>query len=113
MIRKWIQRLEAWAQNDFLANSEAESNRSGYLSYRAEFHAAAWGVAAAIAYLVTKEPTVALLGIGWVFSRSADGKVPGWLPYPKQFAKESLYVAGHFAGVITIYYIAQVLISVL
>jgi len=97
-----IARLRRWAQSDFLADSEAASDRGGYLSYRAEWHSAAWGAAAGLLFILTGEPFILLGGVGWVFSRAADGSVPGWLPYPKQFAKESLYVAGHAVGMVVL-----------
>jgi hypothetical protein len=104
MIKELLQNLKSWAQNDFLANSESESNRSGYLSYRAEYHSAAWGVSVAILYIVTNNPIFLVGGLGWLVTRAADGEIPGYLPYGKQFAKESLYVLGHAAAVIVLYH---------
>lgn len=78
-----------------LANSESESEANGYLSYRAEWHAAAWGFAVGLLFVLTGKPVVLMAGVGWVFTSAGAGDAPGWLPYPKQFAKESLYVIGH------------------
>jgi hypothetical protein len=83
---EWIHRL-------LLAESEADSTRGGYLSYRAEWHAAAWGFAVAFLAGVTGSLPILLCGVGWVLTSSKDP--PGWLPYPEQFAKESLYLIGH------------------
>lgn len=99
--REWIRRAERWAMNDFLAPSESESDRDGYLSHRAEFHAAAWGLA--VGALVTLTGQLALLAgtLGWLFSRGGDRKVPEYIPYPDQFRRESAYLVGHlFGGVV-------------
>lgn len=85
--------------NRILADSEADSDADGYLSYRAEWHAAAWGLATGILFALLQEPAVLVAGVGWVFTRKGDA--PGWLPYPQQFGKESLYVIGHaVAGIV-------------
>jgi len=102
MLKTLIKKLEAFAQNDFLADSESDSERSGYLSWRGEYHAAAWGVASSVLYIATGEPMILLAGVGWVFTR--EGDAPGWVPYPKQCTKESLYLIGHAAGVILLHY---------
>lgn len=99
-----IQRLREWAQSDFLADSESESERQGYLSYRAEFHAAAWGFSVGVLYVITGNLWVLLGGIGWVFTGGSTSDPPRYLPYPKQFAKESLYMIGHAVGAILLGY---------
>lgn len=97
-LKQALMLLKNWAQNDFLANSEAKSERDGYLSYRAEWHAATWGVACAIIALVTGNIQSLSVGVGWLLTRGGDRKVPEIIPYPKQFMKESLYVIAHAAG---------------
>lgn len=79
----------------FLAESEEDSSANGYLSYRAEWHSAAWGVAIGFLYAITGNPLWITFGAGWLFTRGADDQIPGYVPYPKQFLKESLYVIGH------------------
>lgn len=83
----------AWVQRLFLADSEADSTRGGYLSYRAEWHAASWGFSVGVLAGVTGSLPILVGGVGWVFTSSKDP--PGWLPYPRQFAKESLYLLAH------------------
>jgi len=109
MLSKKLKQLREWAQSDFLADSEADSDRQGYLSWRGEWHSAAWGVASAILFIVTGEPAILLAGVGWVFTRAADEQAPGYLPYPKQFAKESLYLLAHAVAVLVLYYGWQLL----
>jgi len=85
--------------NRILAKSESDSEANGYLSYRAEWHAAAWGLASGILFALLQEPAVLVAGVGWVFT--SPGDAPDWLPYPRQFVKESLYLIGHaVAGVL-------------
>lgn len=106
-------RLVKWAQSDFLADSEAESGRQGYLSYRAEWHAAAWGISVGVLYVVTGKPLFITLGVGWLFTRGVDSSIPEYVPYPSQLVNESLYVIGHTTAVIlinlTIRYLPQAL----
>lgn len=75
------------------ADDESESEREGYLSWRGEFHAAAWGFSVAFLAALTGNIWILLIGVGWVFARRASA--PEWLPYPRQFAKESLYLIAH------------------
>lgn len=77
----------------FSANSESESSREGYLSYRGEWHAAAWGFSVGLLSGVTGFIPILVGGVGWIFTNPE--KPPGWLPYHRQFAHESLYVLGH------------------
>jgi len=93
-----LDRLRKWAQSDFLADSEAASDREGYLSYRAEWHAAAWGFAAGVVAMLSGQLVVVAATVGWLFTRAGDGKVPGFIPYPKQFQKESAYLLGHMVA---------------
>jgi len=100
-IRTLIRRLKAWSQNDFLANSEAESDRQGYLSYRAEWHSAAWGLSVGILATLTGQLPILAAVVGWLFTRGGDIKVPGYIPYPQQFRRESAYLLGHMvAGIV-------------
>lgn len=100
-LRDRLRKFEQWAQNDFLADSESESERSGYLSWRGEWHAAAWGLAAGVLAMVSGQMVVIAATVGWLFSRAGDGKIPGFIPYPGQFRSESAYLLGHLlAGVI-------------
>jgi hypothetical protein len=110
MIKQLFTKLKAWAQNDFLANSESESNREGYLSYRAEWHAAAWGVAVGVLFVVTGNLWILLGGVGWVFTSGQTSDPPRYLPYPKQFARESLYMIGHTTLIIVLYHGASVIL---
>lgn len=111
-LREYIERLERWAQNDFLADSEAESDRDGYLSYRAEWHPAAWGGAAGLLATITGQMHLLVGAVGWVLTRAGDGKVPEYLPYPSQFKRESAYLLGHaVAGVLLGLVIRIVLVS--
>lgn len=98
MLRALLDRLRRWAQSDFLADSERASDREGYLSYRAEWHAAAWGMAAGIVAVVTGQLVVVAAVVGWLFSRAGDRTVPGYIPYPAQFKKESAYLLGHLVA---------------
>ncbi|QLH82476.1 hypothetical protein [Halosimplex pelagicum] len=85
--------------NRILAESESDSEANGYLSWRGEWHAAAWGLSVGVLFALTREPAVLIAGVGWVFTRKGDA--PGWLPYTRQFAKETLYVIAHsVAGVL-------------
>jgi hypothetical protein len=88
----------AWIQKTLLADSEAESERNGYLSWRGEWHAAAWGFSVALIAVLTGQWQILVAGVGWLFTRAGDKKAPGWLPYPRQFVKESGYLIGHAAG---------------
>lgn len=81
--------------NRILAGSEGESSSNGYLSYRAEWHAAAWGVAVGFLYALTGDAMWITLGVGWLFTRGGDKEIPEYVPYPKQFMKESLYIIAH------------------
>jgi hypothetical protein len=85
-----------------LADSERDSEASGYLSYRAEWHAAAWGLSVGLLAMFLGRPEILAAGVGWIFTRGRDGDAPDWLPYPRQFGKESLYVIGHAVGGIAI-----------
>jgi len=97
--RAWFRRIVSWAQSDFLADSESESAREGWLSHRGEFHAAGWGAAAALMALATNDVRYLAMGVGWVFTRGADGNIPERIPYGSQLKKEPLYVAGHAVAV--------------
>lgn len=93
-----LDRLRRWAQSDFLADSEQASDREGYLSYRAEWHSAAWGFAAGLVAVVSGQLVVVAATVGWLFTRAGDSEVPGFIPYPKQFRKESAYLLGHMVA---------------
>ena len=92
--------MDDYTQSDFLADSERESSRNGYLSYRAEWHSAMWGIAVGIAYLYIQDPNILMGGVGWLITRGTDGKVPERIPYPDQFVNESLYVLAHCGAVV-------------
>jgi len=113
MLGRIIQQFENWAQDDFLADSEGESDRSGYLSYRAEWHAAAWGLAAGLLAMLTGQFIVVTGVVGWLFSRAGDGKVPGYIPYPKQFRQESAYLLGHLVAGLVVGLGARLLLGAL
>lgn len=101
MLREFIKRLEAWAQDDFLADSERDSDRNGYLSFRAEWHAATWGLSAGLLAILTGQMVILVGIVGWLFTRAGDTKVPEYIPYPKHFKKESAYLLGHMvAGIL-------------
>lgn len=94
-----------------LADSESESENNGYLSWRGEWHAAAWGVSIGLLYALTNEPMFIIAGVGWLLTRAGDRKIPDYIPYPKQFVKESLYVIAHIPlgvvlGIVFTYLIA-------
>jgi hypothetical protein len=81
-------------KDTWTADSEAASERDGYLSYRAEWHSAAWGFA--VFFLATLTGRLELVGavVVWALRGSTDaGKLN--LPYPKQFARETAYLLGH------------------
>lgn len=86
MILEWIQRT-------LLADSESDSAREGYLSWRGEWHAASWGFGVAFLAGVTGFLPLLVAGLGWL--ATSPNNAPGWLPYPKQFVKESGYMIGH------------------
>lgn len=77
------------------AEDESESKPDGYLTTRAEWHSAAWGFSVAFIAVFLMELWIIIAGIGWIFTRAADDSVPDYVPYPKQFMKESLYVIAH------------------
>lgn len=94
-------RIREWLQASILADSEAASDREGYLSWRGEFHAAAWGLSAGFLAAYLNTPVILAAGVGWVFTRGIGDDAPSWLPYPRQFARESGYLVGHsVAGVV-------------
>ncbi|MEF8808926.1 hypothetical protein [Natronomonas sp.] len=83
-----------WAlRRGISADSESDTERKGYLSWRGEWHAAAWGFSVAFVAAVTGHAWILLVGVGWVFTRAKDE--PGFLPFPGQFKKESLYLIAH------------------
>lgn len=87
--------------NRVTANSESDTDDDGYLSHRAEWHAAAWGFSIAFLAALMNEPAWLVVGIGWLFTRAGDRKVPEFVPYKDQLVNESLYVFGHaVAGII-------------
>lgn len=90
-----IDRLRAWLQSDVLADSEADSDRNGYLSWVGEWHSAVWGFAAAFLAAVTGELPILVAAVGWLFTTPSKGDAPQWLPYPSQFRTESLYLIAH------------------
>lgn len=77
------------------ADSEADTEAEGYLSYRAEWHAAAWGFAAAFFAFGAGQPWLLAAALGWLLTARTARDAPGYIPYPKQFLKESAYVFGH------------------
>lgn len=93
----------------FLAKSEQSREPDGYLSWRGEWHAAAWGLSVGILAAVTGMEIILALGVGWLFTSGIDGGIPGYVPYPGQFIKESLYVISHAV----FGYVAVVLVGVL
>lgn len=105
--------------NRILADSEGDSEATGYLTHKAEWHSALWGLSVGFISGVTGQWGILLAGVGWLFTRAADSDVPDYIPYPKQFVKESGYVLGHaLAGsilgvvvnVITFSYILSLLV---
>jgi hypothetical protein len=100
-------RLEAITQQDFLADSEAASERDGYLSYRAEWHAAAWGLAAGFLATLTGRLSLLATVVAWLASRGGDTAVPGVVPYPAQFRTESAYLLGHMAAGVALGVVAR------
>lgn len=70
------------------ADDETDTAWDGYLSTRAEWHAAAWGLCAAFIAAFTGEPYVFVTATGWILTRGS-GRLP------KELAKEAVYVAGH------------------
>lgn len=90
-IQDWIKRI----YDRVTADDESESKAKGYLSTRAEWHSAAWGLSAGFISAVLLQFWILIAAIGWMFSRASDRKAPDYIPYPKQFLKESLYVIAH------------------
>lgn len=84
--------------NRILADTEEDSEASGYLSHKAEWHSALWGLGTGFISGVTGQWWILVASIGWIFTRAADREVPDYIPYPKQFVKESGYVVGHALG---------------
>jgi len=78
-----------------LADSESKSGPDGYLSYRAEWHSAAWGFAAAFFAFAAGQPWLLTAAVGWVLTAKNARDAPGYIPYPRQFLKESAYLFGH------------------
>jgi hypothetical protein len=98
MIRDLIASIHA----RLTADSERATEAEGYLSYRAEWHSAAWGFGVGLLAVALGRFELLAVGIGWLFTRGADGKVPEIVPYPKQFVNESGYVIGHAAAGIVV-----------
>lgn len=96
--------------NRILSDNESESEASGYLSTRAEWHSAAWGFSTAFLSIFFMRPEIFIASVGWMFTRAGDRKVPEFIPYKDQFLKESLYVFAHAIPGIALGYIARVVI---
>lgn len=96
-----------------LAESEEETEDDGYISWQGEWHSALWGLSVGILYAITGEMAILTVGVGWLFTRGADNKVPEVIPYPQQFIKESGYLIGHTVAGIVIVYILKYGISLL
>lgn len=97
--------------NRILADDESESEASGYLSHRGEWHSAAWGFAAGFVAFATGHPEFLAVAVGWIFTRSADRKIPGIVPYPSQLKKEPLYVIAHVIPGAALGLVAQFLLG--
>jgi len=84
------------------ADAEGDTRRDGYLSRRAEWHAAAWGASVAVLYVATGNPMFLTGGLGWVLTRAGDptAGVEGTLR--RELATEAAYVVGHAAFVVAI-----------
>lgn len=106
-VDELFQKILGLINAQLLAPTEEASERNGYLSYRAEWHAAAWGFATGAIYAITGDETVLIMGVGWVFTTAGDGDVPGYLPYPTQFLNESLYMIAHCVAAIPITTVAM------
>lgn len=78
-----------------LADSEDDSEANGYLSHRAEWHSALWGFGAFFTAFVLGEPMLLSGAVGWVLTARNARDAPGYIPYPRQFLKESAYLLGH------------------
>ena len=78
-----------------LADSESESEASGYLSWRGEWHAALWGFGAVFLAFSLAQPALLSGALGWVLTAKNARDVPAYIPYPRQFLKESAYLLGH------------------
>lgn len=74
------------------------TSSGGYISNRAEWHGALWGLGVGLIATLTGQWWIIIAGVGWMFTRAGDREVPGYIPYPKQFLKESGYVVGHLVG---------------
>jgi len=102
----WLDRFESWSGQDFLAPSESDSDRDGFLSYKAEWHALGWGFAAVFLATVTgQRELVAAVVLFLVTGQRKRATLN--LPYPKQITKESAYALG--AGVVA-YLLARALL---
>ena len=76
------------------ADSEAESEPEGYLSYRAEWHAAAWGFTSLFLAMLFGRWEIGGLVLGFLLTGQRKRSELN-VPYPKQIAKESAYALGH------------------
>jgi len=84
-----------------LADSEADTESDGYLSWRAEWHAAAWGFASLFLATLFWRPEFAAAVVGWLLSGQISRRELN-VPYPQQIAKEAAYALGHGAAGVVI-----------
>jgi hypothetical protein len=86
-------------RDTWTADTERASERDGYLSYRAEWHSAAFGASVGLLAILTGRVEVLGALLAWALRGSSDAGDLN-LPYPKQFTRESAYLLGHaVAGV--------------
>lgn len=86
MIRRFLRGIRA--------DSEAENDRDGYLSTRAEWHSAAWGFSSLFLATFFRRWELAGLVVGTLLT-GHRGRREVNLPYPRQILKEALYALAH------------------
>jgi len=88
MIHRLLRRLGA--------DSEGDRDADGYLSYRAEWHAAAWGFFAAFMAAFTGRIELLSAMAGFLLTGHRSRRKLR-VPYQSQIRHESLYALGHGA----------------
>jgi hypothetical protein len=78
-----------------IADKESDTDRFGYASYRAELHAIGWGFSSGFYAGFTGQYNSLTVSVGWLLTRSADKKMPGYIPWGRDLVKESGYVVTH------------------
>lgn len=93
MIKKLVQWFHEIEQR-VTADSESETDAEGYLSYRAEWHSALFGLS--VGFLAMLSGRVEVLGALVVWALRGSSEVGDLrLPYLRQFTRETGYLLGH------------------